>query len=379
MMYDFVVIGAGIAGASIAHELSQHARVCVLEAEERPGLHATGRSAALLSVSYGGPVIRALTRLGKPFFDSPPAGFAEHPLLEPRGWLGIARLDQRDQVGEMARGMQASGARATIVDYARAQQLVPLLRQEYVAEALYDPGVTDIDVHALHQGFLRGARARGAALMTRRAALRAHRHRDVWIVSLEGEEVHAPVLINAAGAWADEVARACGARSLGLAVLRRTAVLIDPPTGVDIRRWPAVIDVDEAFYFKPDAGKLLLSPADETPDRPGDAQPEEFDVAIAVDRLETALDIEVRRVTHQWAGLRTFAADRVPVLGFDPGLPGFFWCAGQGGSGVQTAPAMGRIGAALAQGNDLPGDAVAQGLSAEELSPARLYEATSVG
>jgi D-arginine dehydrogenase len=187
--------------------------------------------------------------------------------------------------------------------------------------------------------------------------------------------VKAPVLINAAGAWADEVATACGARALGLQPLRRTALLIDPPAGVDIRDWPAVIDADEQFYFKPDAGKLLLSPADETPNPAADVHPDDLDVAIAVDRVQAALDIDVRRVSHSWAGLRTFSPDRVPVVGFDPEVAGFFWCAGQGGYGIQTSPAMARTAAALVKQESLPADIAAQGLAAEDLSPQRFSKA----
>jgi D-arginine dehydrogenase len=197
----------------------------------------------------------------------------------------------------------------------------------------------------------------------------------VWEIALSDGSAVAPVLINAAGAWADEVAEACGARPIGLQALRRTALLVDAPPGVDIRVWPAVIDADEQFYFKPDAGRLLVSPADETPDKPGDAQPDELDIAICVDRIEAALDMEIRRISHRWAGLRTFSRDRVPVVGFDLHVEGLFWCAGQGGYGIQTAPAMARTAAALAQREKPPADVVAEGLNVEDLSPRRLLDA----
>jgi D-arginine dehydrogenase len=179
------------------------------------------------------------------------------------------------------------------------------------------------------------------------------------------------VLVNAAGAWSDEVAVACGARPMGLTPLRRTAFLVDPPKNIDVSDWPAVIDADEQFYFKPEAGKLLLSPADETPAEPCDAQPEELDIAICVDRVESALDIDVRRVSHSWAGLRTFSADRIPVVGFDPDVEGLFWCAGQGGYGIQTSPAMARLAAALVMREDLPADVTAEGIGSDDISPKR--------
>jgi D-arginine dehydrogenase len=252
---------------------------------------------------------------------------------------------------------------------------VPLLRAEYLAEAALDPDAMDIDVDALQQGFLRGARAAGATLITHTRVSHLERRGGVWCIEVSDGVISAPVLINAAGAWADEVAVACGARALGLQPLRRTALLIDPPAGVDIRDWPAVIDADEQFYFKPDAGKLLLSPADETPDVPRDVYPDDLDVAIAVDRVQAALDIDVHRVSHSWAGLRTFSPDRVPVVGFDPNVAGLFWCAGQGGYGIQTAPALSRTAAALAKNEGLPADIAAEGLAALDLSPGRFGKA----
>lgn len=369
--YDFLVIGAGIAGASISYELARTARVCLLEREERPGVHSTGRSAALFAPSYGGKEIRAATRASRAFFDAPPPGFSDHPLLLQRGCMYVAREDQRARLHRMADEIRASGGRVSLVEAAAARAQVPLLRADYLAEAALDHDAMDIEVDALHQGFLRGARAAGVELRTETAPQAAEWRGDRWTVRLAGGEIEARVVVNAAGAWADEVARLFGGAPVGLQPLRRTALLVDPPAGCDIRGWPAVIDADEEFYFKPDAGKLLLSPADETPSAPVDAQPEELDIAIGVDRVQAALDLEVRRVSHSWAGLRTFAPDRVPVVGFDPVAPGFFWCAGQGGYGIQTAPAMGRTAAALALGLAAPDDVLAEGLEPANLSPAR--------
>jgi D-arginine dehydrogenase len=373
-MYDFIVVGAGIAGASLAYELARDARVCLIEAESRPGFHSTGRSAALFAPSYGGREIRAITRASRRFFDQPPADFCEHPLLTPRGCLYIARADQTDRLIRMVETIRASGGTVAAIDVKEAETRVPLLRAGYVAAAAWDSAAMDIDVDGLHRGFLRGARATGARLMAGIKATRIQRKSGVWSIDLNGEQVTAPVLVNAAGAWADELADACGARRIGLRALRRTALLVDAPAGVDVRHWPAVIDTDEAFYFKPEVTQLLLSPADEIPQAPGDAQPEDLDVAIGVDRVQAALDIEVRRVSHRWAGLRTFAADRVPVVGFDPHIEGLFWCAGQGGYGIQTAPAMARTAAALVKQADVPADVAAEGLRAVDLAPERFTE-----
>jgi D-arginine dehydrogenase len=325
----------------------------------------------LFAPSYGGPEIRAMTRASRLFFDCPPSGFCEQPLLQQRGCLYIARDDQRDRLNRMVEDIRASGGSVAPIDKQEALARVPLLRDTYLAQAALDPDAMDIDVSALQQGFIRGARTAGTMLVTGHRLTSARRRNGVWSIDQGAAPLRAPVLINAAGAWADEVAEACGARAIGLRALRRTALLVDAPAGTDIRRWPAVIDADETFYFKPDASRLLLSPADETPDKPGDVQPDDLDLAIGVDRVQAALDIEVRRVTHRWAGLRTFAPDRIPVVGFDAEVPGLFWCAGHGGCGIQSAPAMARTAAALAKEEDLLSDVAAAGLCVQDLSPHR--------
>jgi D-arginine dehydrogenase len=370
MRYDFLVVGAGIAGASAAFGLSG-TRVCLIEGEARPGFHATGRSAALFVPSYGGREFRALARASREFFDRPPVGFCEQPLLHQRGCLYIARADQRQQLKDLVESIRTSGGTVTFVERDAALARVPLLRKEYVAEAADDPDAMDIDVAALQQGFLRGARAAGTTLVTDNPVTQIQRRDGMWHIRLRDGDVSAPVLINAAGAWADEIARLCGVRPIGLQPLRRTALLVDAPPGIDIRSWPAVIDAEEQFYFKPDAGRLFISPADETPSSPGDAFPEELDVAIAVDRVQAALDIDVQRVSHSWAGLRTFCPDRAPVVGFDTEVADFFWCAGQGGYGIQTAPAMSRVVSALAKRENMPAEVAREGLTAEDLSPRR--------
>ena len=376
-MHDFIVVGAGMVGASVAYELARSTRVCLIEAEARAGVHATGRSAALFAPSYGGREIRAITRASRTFFDRPPPGFSEHPLLRPRGNLYIARSDQQGRLEQMVTAIRASGGTLTLIDACEARARVPLLREDYLAGAALDAAAMDIDVNALHQGFLRGARAAGAELIMASPVTQVQRRNGVWSIALHGATISAPTLINAAGAWADEIAILCGAGAMGLQPLRRTAMLVDPPQGVDVQQWPAVIDADEQFYFKPDAGKLLLSPADENPSFPCDAQPEELDIALGVDRVQAALNLEVRRIGHRWAGLRTFSPDRAPVVGFDAERDGFFWCAGQGGYGIQTAPAMARTAAALAKHESLPVDIAAQGLTAQDLSPGR-FAATAL-
>jgi D-arginine dehydrogenase len=368
---DFLVVGAGIAGASVAAELSTAYSVVLIEAESQPGYHSTGRSAALFSEIYGNRVIRNLSRASRHRMleSSPP--FAEGPFTGPRGSLFIATTEQLDLLRSFAAQDDVRAATRHL-DMGAALALCPVLRPDYVAAALYEPGARDIDVHRLHQAYLRRFREQGGRLLTSCRLDAIERTAGVWEIRSEMQTLAAPILINAAGAWADQIAMLASVAPAGLRPLRRSALLVDGPEGSSFRTWPAVIAADESFYFKPDANRLLLSPADETLTAPCDAQPEEWDVAVAIDRVTAAANIPVPRILHRWAGLRTFARDRIPVVGFDPAGPGFFWLAGHGGYGVQTAPALAIVAAALASGRSIP-EAIADfDVVAEELSPRRL-------
>jgi D-arginine dehydrogenase len=367
MTCDFAIIGAGIAGASLGYELAAQGSVTLLEAEDFPGYHTTGRSAALFNEAYGNAVIRALTAGSRVFYTAPPQGFAATPLLTPRGCLFIARADQ--QASLAAHFSESAAIRP--VSPQEALRRVPVLRAQAVAEAGYDDTAMDIDVHALHQGFLSGAKARGLHLVTGARVEAIERHGGEWRLSTTAGPFRAKTLVNAAGAWAEEIGLMAGAARIGLTPRRRTALLIDPPPGSDSAHWPMVMDADEEFYFKPDAGRLLVSPADETPSPPCDAQPEELDVALAIDRLQHAAEIPVRRVFRAWAGLRSFVADRSPVVGWDPKIEGLFWLAAQGGYGIQTAPAMASLAASLCRGGGIPAPLTDLGVSAAMLSPDR--------
>jgi len=368
--YDVLIIGSGIAGAGAAYELADGARVLLLEREAAHGHHATGRSAALYIETYGNAAIRGLTRASRGFFEGPPQGFCAHPLLTARGCLHIARPDQTEA---LARAAAEFGAAAVGLDRDALLDLVPALRGDYVAAGLLDAGAMDADVDALHQGFLRGARARGADIrLDQEVTAIAWAAAGFRVTCASGEAFEAGVVVNAAGAWADRIAALAGADPVGLQPMRRTVVVVDGPPGQDIGAWPAVIDVDERFYFKPEAGRILASPADETPSEPCDAWADDMDVAVCIDRVQAAADLPVRRIIRSWAGLRSFVADRSPVIGFDPQVAGFFWLAGQGGYGVQTAPAAARAAAALARGQALADDVAAQGVTAAALSPDRL-------
>jgi D-arginine dehydrogenase len=336
---DIIVIGAGIAGASAAAELAADARVLLLEGESQPGYHATGRSAAYFAAAYGNRVVRGLTAPCEAFFRHPPTGFSDVPLLIPRDCLFFGRADQAASLEAMGRDYPA--LEPLTADAVRRR--VPLFRDGYLHGGLREERGGDLDVDAILQAYLRLFRQRGGSVLCKQRVTALERSGGAWQAVTAGGRCSAPLLVNAAGAWADPVAALAGLSPLDIRPLRRTALTLDPPEGVDIRDWPNMIDVDEDFYFKPEAGRILVSPADETPSAACDAQPEDIDVAVGVDRFERATGMDVRRICSSWAGLRTFAPDRSFVVGFDPRAEGFFWLAGQGGYGIQSAPSLAQL------------------------------------
>ncbi|MBL8554350.1 MAG: FAD-binding oxidoreductase [Phenylobacterium sp.] len=365
----FLVIGAGLAGASAAAFLAEHGSVTILEAEDQPGYHTTGRSAASYIDTYGHAAVCSSTRASRDFFWNPPPGFAEHPLVRPRAELEIA---QPGQTAALAAMLETHGAALRPVDRDEILRLCPILKPGIDWSGAINEATADIDVDALLQGFLRLVKARGARLVTGARVTGLQRIGASYVIATPMGEYRADTVVNAAGAWAGEVGRLAGLGDLGLTPLRRTALKIEPATKDGIGDWPFVIDVEETFYFRPDGGGLMLSPADETPSEPCDCQPDELDVAIAVDHFEQATTETVRRVAHRWAGLRTFAPDRIPVVGPDPREPRFLWLAGQGGYGIQTAPSLAMATAALATTGDVHEALKAQGVTAADLGPARL-------
>lgn len=339
-----------MAGSSVAAECAADARVVLLEMESSPGQHATGRSAAFFSPAYGSGIVRAFTAASEALFRSPPVDFSDLPLLRPRDCLFIGRPDQRASLTDLA----AEVTFLEMLDAVEARHRVSALRPGYVDGALCDASGGDLDVDALHQAYLRLLRQRGGELQVDNRVRSIERSGGHWRVKTERGEYRAPQVVNAAGAWADEVASLAGLGALGIEPRRRSVLLVDAPEQYETARWPLLVDVDEAFYCKPEAGQLLLSPADETPSPPCDAQPEEIDLAVAVDRVTRALDLDIRRINHRWAGLRSFAPDNTFVLGDDPRAEGFFWLAGQGGYGIQSAPALAQLAAHLLIGRTLP-------------------------
>lgn len=333
---------------------------------------ATGRSAALFTEAYGPRQVRALTRASRAFFDQPPPGFSPTALLHPRGTLFVAGASQRDELLALHQRLASEGLRAGLLDTAQALSLVPVLRERAADCALHDPDAFDIEVDALLQGFLRSLRHHGGSTVTDARVTGLHHDGHCWHArTADGRTWTATTVVNAAGAWADEVARLAGARPVGIEPRRRSAFLFAPPDGLQTTRWPAVVSIDESWYFKPDAGLLLGSPANADPVAPHDVVAEELDVAIGIHRIEEATTLEIRRPRHTWAGLRSFVADGEPVCGFAEEVPGFFWAAALGGYGIQTSPAFGRLCASLALGQGVPVDLLDQGLDMAALSPSR--------
>jgi len=369
--YDFAVIGAGIAGASVAYELQSRGRTLLLEQEPLPGQHTTGRSAAFSMQSYGNRLVQLLTRAGRTLLVDPPEGFAPQPLAQRCPFLWIARPEQVQRLTEHAQRVAATGGELVEVSAAESRSMCPVLREDQIAMALVEERALHIDVAALLAGYLAGFRARGGELVTRSPVTELCSTRDGWEIRAGEAHHHAGVIVNAAGAWAEEIGALVGARPIGLAPLRRTAITFDPPDGVEIAHWPCLIDADEAFYLKPEGAQLLASPCDETPFAPCDVTPDELDIAMAVDRVMRATTLEIRHVQHSWAGLRSFVADRTPVIGMDPKIPGFCWFAGLGGFGIMTAPSSARAAASLIVDDTLPEDLKTLGITPEMLAPSR--------
>lgn len=372
MEYHVAVIGAGIAGASAAARIAETRSTILIEREAQPGYHASGRSAAMFTEIYGNAAVRALTIASRAFLASPPAGFADAPILGERGAMfvgGEADRDLLDEIHETGHRLVPS-VRQITADEVVAK--VPAFRRDKVAGGAFEPEAMDIDTNGLLQGYLRQLRAHGGKLILDAEVLSLSQSSSGWTIETRNGAIHAQLIVNAAGPWADEIALMAGAAPSGLTPKRRTAFLFEPPSEYQTDSWPLSIGAREDFYFKPDAGNLLVSPADETPSAATDAQPEEIDIAIAADRVMAMTHFDIRHITHKWAGLRTFAADKTPIVGFDPTVANFIWLAGQGGYGFQTSPALAGFAADLVAGRPLAARLQDLGLTADMLSPARL-------
>ncbi len=369
---DFAVIGAGIAGASAAYRLAQHGSVAVFEMEATADYHSTGRSAALYTECDGPRPLRRLAMASKGFLLDPPEGFSDSPILHERGVMFIGEAGQEEMVQAFYGERSPLVPNIILLEPSEVVAACDTLREECVSAAVFEPDAMDIDVHMLHSGFLRGLRRRGGRLATRSPVTGLQKLSRTWRVTAGATTIEAAIVVNAAGAWCDQVAVMAGAELVGLVPKRRTAFTFAAPSGSHHDEWPMIVDAAAQFYFRPEGPSLLGSPMDRTAVEPQDIRHEEVDVAMAIERIEAVTKLEIRHVRSAWAGLRSFVADNVPVVGMDPDLEGFFWLGGQGGYGIMTSPAMSLITESLITTGKFPDDVLEHGVSEPDLSPARL-------
>jgi D-arginine dehydrogenase len=379
-IWDFAVVGAGMAGASVAWQLAQSGgdappAVLVLERESQPGYHTTGRSAALYEEHYGPAQVQALTRASRAFYEAPPTGFVQAPILTPRGVLYVGTAGQKALLDAAYAEAVIHSPQARRLNGEQLKAVVPCLNTQVLVDGFQDDGARDIDVNGLHQGFIHGLRRRGGELWCNAEVAALSREEDGWQLALaDGRQVRARTVVNASGAWADVLGAMAGAAPTGITPKRRSAFTFAVPEGMDATHWPAVISVDEGWYIKPDAGLLLGSPANADPVAPHDVVPEELDIATGIWRIEECTTLTIRRPAHTWAGLRSFVADGELVIGWDASptpVPGFFWVAAQGGYGIQSAFGYSLLARNLLLGEPLDAALAAQQVRVEALSPAR--------
>jgi len=369
--YDALVIGGGIAGVSLGYELAADRTVGLLEMESTLAFHTTGRSAATFTESSGGPVMRALTTASRAFLEDPPQVFESKP-LSPLPLLVLGPQGAADAVRALHREASVLLPEVRLVEPDEAQQICPVLRPGYVELAMFEPGGMGVDVHCVHQGYTRGLRQRGGEIYTSASVATIERRGGVWrVTDAGGETYQAPVVVDAAGAWCDAVANLARATPVGIQPMRRTIFMLPSPRERITGGLPFIGDIGATFYVKPEGEQFLCSPSEETLQPPSDVRPDELEIARAIDAINTATILNARHVRSSWAGLRSIVPDRLPVVGFDPMAEGFFWFAGQGGYGIQTGPAMARIGAGLVRGLPIPEDVAALGLAADSVSPTR--------
>lgn len=368
---DVVIIGGGIAGVSLGYELAANRSVCLLEAESTLAFHSTGRSAAAFIETYGGPEVRALTSSSRAFLVDPP-DYWKSTILTPLSQLQVATADTASGLRALFDEVSTDIAGVELLTPEEAEDLNPVLRPGVHELAMLEVGAMEVDVHAMHGGYLRGLRALGGRVVTNSRVISAARDGSAWTLrDSAGRTVRAEVVVNAAGAWVDQVAATCQVAPMNAHPTKRSVFMLGGPPRGRVDGIPLTTFHEAGCYIKPEGGQFLCSPVDETSSEPADVKPDQLEIARALDVLGERTLIDARYVRNAWAGLRTFGSDRVPVLGFDSGAAGFFWIAGQGGFGIQTAPSLARVGAAMILGTELPADVLARGLDASALAPGR--------
>ena len=373
-VYDVVIIGGGMAGISVAYRIAPHCSVLILEQESQPAYHTTGRSAAMYMETYGTEQIRALTRASRKFFDNAITNsFSDTPLVTPRGCIYVAAPDETQQMHALYDEMRNNSPdNVQLIDRDKVMSLAPIMRPERVAGAIYEEHAEDIDVNALLLSFLRGARAHGAELRPSTSLESAKKINGLWhIQTSQGDAIQAQTLVNAAGAWADVIAERSGIEPIGFVPYRRSAFTFDPPADLAIKDLVLVVGIMENYYVKPDAGQLLGSPANADPTIPHDVVAEELDIASGIYHIEENTTLTIPRPNHTWAGLRTFSPDKDLVIGEEPQAKGFFWLAGQGGYGIQSAPGVSELAACLILNKTLSDTLKKEGVNPRIISPAR--------
>lgn len=369
-VFDFLVIGGGISGTSAAYELANFGSVALLEAENALGYHSTGRSAALFTGNFGNKTIRAINQVSEIFFKNPPNGFCLNDLLTPRGSITIANPGQEHELDLLF----SLATEQNIIEQLTPEktfEMAKIVKSEQVGIGAYESDVTDIDVANLHQGYIKGLSNRGGEIFKTQRVEQMHYEDEIWHIKAGKSEFQAKQIINAAGGWADQIGALANATKIGLIAKRRTMVVVEAPSDVDVNKLPVIEFADTGAYIKAEGGKLLACPGDQTPVEPQDIQPDEMDVAILVDWLQNKTNIVVKRIDHSWAGLRSFVADEIPVVGYDAKIPKFFWLAAQGGFGIMMAPTLAYACASLMTQDKLPQQLLDVGVTADILSPNR--------
>tara|TARA_Y100001970_G_scaffold291556_1_gene429155 strand:- start:22499 stop:23629 length:1131 start_codon:yes stop_codon:yes gene_type:complete len=369
---DFLIIGSGMAGMSAAYRLSKHGKVIVLEKESLLGYHTTGRSAAFFTENYGNKIIRSITKASRYFLENPPSCFKNGQLMTQYGGsLFIANKNQSKYIDKELDYAKSVSANVFEIDKKEVQNMVPAIKENYIDRALHEPDSKVMDVDLIHQGFARGLKNNNGEILFNSEVINISKNNNIWFVKTRNNEFKAPIIINAAGAWCDEIAILANIKPLNLSPKRRTVIIFEDSSNLNTAKWPVVIDIEDNFYFKAEAGKILASPADETDSPPCDSQPEEIDIAITIDRIENATNFKIKNIDHKWAGLRSFFPDRTPVVGEDSNMSGFFWLAGQGGYGIQTSPGISKIIECLITGIKWPDYLSNNLITPETLSPKR--------